>query len=86
MMNIKELYASCGKRRGKAAWKLGVQANVLVKKNQRVLERITVKLVFLASRAKKNDWICLLPANPGMDEREVIGLYAKRWNIMPMSA
>ena len=45
MMNIKALYTMDKKRRGKAAWKLSLSVNLLVKEKNKIIERIPVRLV-----------------------------------------
>ena len=79
MVNIKTLYVMSKKRRGKAAWKLSVNVNLLVKEKNKIIERIPVKLVYLPNRANKKEWICLLGTDTGMDENEIIRQYGKRW-------
>ena len=81
MINIKSLYAISRKRRGKAAWKLSVKVNLLVKEKNKIIERIPVKLVYLPNRANSKEWICLLSTDTEMPEREIIRHYGKRWNI-----
>ena len=84
MMNIKTLYTMSKKRRGKAAWKLSVHVNLLVKEKNKIIERIPVKLVYLPNRANTKEWICLLSTDTEMDENEIIRQYGKRWNIEVM--
>ena len=81
MINIKCLYTMSKKRRGKAAWKLSVNVNLLVKDKNKIIERIPVKLVYLPNRANTREWICLLSTDTEMDENEIIRQYGKRWNI-----
>lgn len=84
MINIKALYTMSKKRRGKAAWKLSVNVNLLVKDKNKIIERIPVKLVYLSNRANTREWICLLSTDTEMDENEIIRQYGKRWNIEVM--
>ena len=84
MINIKTLYIMSKKRRGKSAWKLSVSVNLLVKENNKIIERIPVKLVYLPNRANTKEWICLLSTDTGMEENEIIRQYGKRWNIEVM--
>ena len=44
MINIKALYTMSNKRRGKAAWKLSVNVNLLVKEKNKIIERIPVNI------------------------------------------
>lgn len=84
MMNIKTIYTACKKRRGKAAWKLSVNVNLLVKEQNKIIERIPVKLVYLPNRANTKEWICILSTDTAMEENEIIRQYGKRWNIEVM--
>ena len=81
MINIKALYTMSSKRRGKAAWKLSVNVNLLVKEKNKIIERIPVKLVYLPNRANTKEWICILSTDTEMEENEIIRQYGKRWNI-----
>ena len=81
MINIKALYTMSNKRRGKAAWKLSVNVNLLVKEKNKIIERIPVKLVYLPNRANTKEWICILSTDTEMEENEIIHQYGKRWNI-----
>ncbi len=81
MINIKALYTMSKKRRGKAAWKLSVNVNLLVKEKNKIIERIPVKLVYLPNRANTKEWICILSTDTEMEENEIIRQYGKRWNI-----
>ena len=84
MINIKTLYTMSKKRRGKSAWKLSVNVNLLVKENNKIIERIPVKLVYLPNRSNTKEWICLLSTDTEMEENEIIRQYGKRWNIEVM--
>lgn len=81
MINIKALYTMSNKRRGKAAWKLSINVNLLVKEKNKIIERIPVKLVYLPNRANTKEWICILSTDTEMEENEIIRQYGKRWNI-----
>ena len=81
MINIKALYTMSNKRRGKAAWKLSVNVNLLVKEKNKIIERIPVKLVYLPNRANTKEGICILSTDTEMEENEIIRQYGKRWNI-----
>ena len=84
MINIKALYTISKKRRGKSAWKLSVNVNLLVKEKNKIIERIPVKLVYLPNRVNSKEWICLLSTDTEMDENEIIRQYRIRWNIEVM--
>ena len=84
MMNIKTIYNACKKRRGKAAWKLSLRVNLLVKDKNKIVERIPVKIVYIPNRANTKEWICLLCTDTDLAENEIIRQYGKRWNIEVM--
>ena len=81
LKTIRDIYRTCRKRCGKAAWKLSVRANLLVREDGRIKERLPVKLVFVPNRSKRDEWICLLCTDVKMEETEIIRQYGKRWNI-----
>ena len=81
MINIKALYTMGQKRRGKASWKFSVTVNLLVKEQNKIIERIPVKLVYLPNRANTKEWICILSTDTEMEKNEIIRQYGKRWNI-----
>ena len=78
MMNIKTIYAFSRKRRGKAAWKLSLKVNLLVKEKSQIVERIPVKIVYIPNRANAKEWICILSTDVDMAENEIIRQYGKR--------
>lgn len=84
MMNIKYIYTMCRKRRGRSAWKLSVRVNLLVREQNKTVERVPVKLVYLPNRANTKEWICILGTDTDMEENEIIRQYGKRWNIEVM--
>ena len=47
----RKIYIICRKHRGKAKWRLSVNVNLLVKENNRIIERIPVRLVYIPNRA-----------------------------------
>ena len=81
LKTIRDIYRTCRKRCGKAAWKLSVRANLLVREDGEIKERLPVKLVFVPNRSKRDEWICLLCTDVKMEETEIIRQYGKRWNI-----
>ena len=58
-----------------------VIASVKVKIHNQEKEQMTVKVVFLRSNKKNDDWIALLSTDLDLDDKEIIRIYAKRWNI-----
>ena len=58
-----------------------VIASVKVKIHNQEKEQMTVKVVFLRSNKKNDDWIALLSTDLDLDDEEIIRIYAKRWNI-----
>ena len=74
--NLKELYNHLPhNRRG------NIIASATVQIHNQDKEELTVKVVFLRSNKKNDDWIALLTTDVKLDEEEIIRIYAKRWNI-----
>ena len=86
MINIKALYTMNKKRRGKSAWKLSVNVNLLVKEKNKIIERIPVKLVYLPNRANTKEWICLLSTDNEMDYPPIWKTLEHRSNVQMQQA
>ena len=80
-MPISKIFGICKKRRGVSKYLLSV--NVLVEKNG---VQIPAKIVCVRNKKKKKDWIALISTNTDLSEDEIIRIYGKRWQIMPISA
>lgn len=74
--NLKDLYNHVPhNRRGE------IIASVKVKIHNQENQEAEAKIVFLRSNKKNDDWIALLSTNVDLDDKEIIRIYAKRWNI-----
>ena len=76
MQDVKTIYRTHQKRRGRAAWKLSV-AGVAVKEGREV----PVRLVYIANRNNPRDYLVLVTTDMSLREDEVIRNYGKRWGI-----
>ena len=76
MQDVKTIYRTHPKRRGKAIWKLSV-AGVAVKEDREV----PVRLVYVANRNNPRDYLVLVTTDMSLREDEVIRNYGKRWGI-----
>jgi len=76
-----DIYRMCKKRRGRSKYLLSVE--VSVQKDERTLP---VRLVFVRNHNKPKDYLVLISTNVTLSESEVIRIYEKRWDIIPISA
>ena len=82
LMTIDSIYQSCNKRRGVAEVKLTVEAGLVVKGDDgKEAERLPVRLVYVKNKSRKGKWVCLICSDAGMDSKEIVRLYGKRWGI-----
>ena len=79
-LSIQKIFGISKKRRGRSKYLLSV--NVLVGKEQ----KIPAKIVCVRNKKNKKDWIAFICTNPNLSEEEIIRIYGKRWQIMPISA
>lgn len=74
--DVKEIYASQKKRRGRSRYLLSVEVEATVD------EEVTpIKLVFIRNRNKRKDYLVLASMDTSLTEEEIIQLYGKRWAI-----
>ena len=78
-LNIKEIYARNNKRRGRSKYLFSI--DVMVGKEN----PIQAKIVCVRNKANRKDWLAFLCTNPELSEEEIIWIYGKRWQIMPIS-
>ena len=76
MQDVKAIYSQSKKRRGKAAWKLSVEAKAV--KDGR---ETPVRLVYVPNRNKKREYLVLATTDMSLTEDEIIRNYGKRWGI-----
>lgn len=75
--SVKDIYASCKKRRGRSRYLLSVAVDVFNKEGQ----QIPARLVFVRNRSNRKDYLVLISTDMSIDEDEIIRLYGKRWAI-----
>ena len=78
-LNIKEIYSRNKKRRGKSKYLLSVDVTV------GKINPIPAKIVCVKNRANRQDWLAFICTDTTLSE-EIIRIYGKRWQIMPISA
>ena len=78
-MNIKQIYSSCKKRRGRSRYLLS--DNVKVGQEQKDGRSIDAKIVCVRNRANRKDWLALICTDTSLSEEEIIRIYGKRWDI-----
>jgi hypothetical protein len=77
-LNLKELYATLRKRRGRAK----ILASVIVTIGQDAEGTpVPVKIVFVRDRNRSSQWLALLSTDTSLSDDEVIRIYGKRWDI-----
>ena len=77
MRNIKEIYASCRKRRGRSKYLLSLPVQICVSDESPVDARI----VCVRNRNNRKDWIALITTDTKLSEEDIIRIYGKRWDI-----
>ena len=77
--NIKQIYNSCKKRRGRSRYLLSV--NVKVGQEQKDGRSVDAKIVCVRNRANRKEWLALICTDMSLSEEEIIRIYGKRWDI-----
>ncbi|ETI89725.1 MAG: Transposase family protein, partial [Clostridium butyricum DORA_1] len=77
-LNLKSLYASLKKKRGKA--KILSSAIVGIGHDDDGNE-ITAKIVFVRDRNRSRNWLALISTYVDLADDEIIRIYGKRWDI-----
>ena len=80
-LNLNKIYGMNKKRRGRSKYLLSV--NVEIEKGG---IRIPAKIVCVRNKKNRKDWVPFICTNPDLSEEEIIRIYGKRWQIMPISA
>ena len=78
-LNIKEIYSSCKKRRGRSRYLLSIE--VMLGKDKEDEHQIPARIVCVRNRNKRKDWIALITTDMELSEEEIIRIYGKRWDI-----
>lgn len=77
--NIKQIYNSCKKRRGRSRYLLSV--SVKVGQDQKDGRSVDARIVCVRNRANRKDWLALICTDMSLSEEEIIRIYGKRWDI-----
>lgn len=77
-MNLKDLYASVKKKRGRA--KILASIVVEIGKDQ-AGEPVKAKIIFVRDRNRSRQWLALLSTDLELQDEEIVRIYGKRWNI-----
>ena len=75
-MSLLSIYNKSKKRRGRSRYLLPVMVEV-VKDG----ETIPAKIVYVRSRSRRKEYLCLISTDTSLDEEEIIRIYGKRWDI-----
>ena len=74
--SLTDIYKHNRKRRGRSRYLLSVMADI-----EKDGTTIPAKIVYVRSKNKRNEYLCLISTNIVIDEDEIIRIYGKRWNI-----
>ena len=50
------------------------------------LTAVFAKVVYVRNRNKRKEYLCLISTDVNLDENEIIRIYGKHWDIMPILA
>ncbi len=78
-MNIKKIFASCKKQRGRSKYLLSVPVKVGQDKNGD--NGIDARIVCVRNRNKHKDWIAIICTDMSLSEQDIIRIYGHRWDI-----
>ncbi len=77
-LNLKSLYATLKKKRGKAK----VKASIIVEIGEdSQATPIKAKIVFVKDKNKSKNWLALISTDISLSDKEIIRIYGKRWDI-----
>lgn len=77
--NIKQIYNSCKKRRGRSRYLLSVP--VRVGQDKKDGHSIDAGIVCVRNRINRKDWLVLICTDMSLREEDIIRIYGKRWDI-----
>lgn len=75
-MSLISIYNKNKKRRGRSKYLLSVMVEVI--KDGTI---IPAKIVYVRNRNKRKEYLCLISTDVTLDEKELIRIYGKRWDI-----
>ncbi|MCF2583982.1 transposase [Mitsuokella multacida] len=76
MQDVKAIYQSQKKRRGRSAYLLSVETEA-VKDGK----HLHIRLVYVRNKNKRSDYLVLVSTDLALSEKEIIQNYGKHWNI-----
>ena len=77
--NIKQIYNSCKKRRGRSGYLLSVP--VRVGQDKKDSHSVDAGIVCVRNRINRKDWLALICTDMSLREEDIIRIYGKRWDI-----
>ena len=77
--NIKQIYRSCRKRRGRSRYLLSIPVKVGCQDKDDA--EIDARIVCVKNRANRKDWLAIICTDMSLSEAEIIRIYGKRWDI-----
>ena len=80
-MPLTTIYSKNKKRRGRSRYLLSVKVDVV--KDGKI---IPAKVVYVRNKNKRNEYLCLISTDISLSEDEIIRIYGRRWDIIPISA
>ena len=77
-LNLKQLYKAIKNKRGQNR----IVASVIVGLGHNEKgEKVKAKIIFVRDDSDKRNWIALLSTDTDLDDKEIIRIYGKRWDI-----
>ena len=80
-LNIKQIFARSKKRRGCSRYLLSVEVKTSYTDEKKVVHTIPAKIVCVRNRSNRKDWLAIICTEMALDEKEIIRIYGKRWDI-----
>lgn len=80
-LNIKQIFSRSKKRRGRSRYLLSVKVKVSYTDEKNVSHTIPAKIVCVRNRSNRKDWLAIICTDMELDEKEIIRIYGKRWDI-----
>ena len=77
--NIKQIYNSCKKCRGRSRYLLSVE--VRVGQDEKDGHSVNARIVCVRNRNNRKEWLALICTDMSLSEKEIIRIYGKRWDI-----
>ena len=77
--NIKQIYNSCKKRRGRSRYLLSVP--VRVGQDKKDGHSVDAGIVCVRNRINRKDWLALICTDMSLREEDISRIYGKRWDI-----